>query len=484
MAVNGTSDIAVMLFTETSRITNILAPIFFLAKTVYSNVLGSTDDHIENVKSMLTYFVIIKGMEFLLPYILDYPIQLHEYMANINGGDLDRMVSNSIEGISTGMSWYIKSLNFITEVVYVIGEAFMNLAFYLLAVMGPLIILLSVMAGLGVGIKLYISVLFICASWPIIFAALDLFTVKFLMENKGIMALMGGLLAATMKILGPMGLLATALKSPVMGKAVGATLGKIGGVGATAPSLAGIKESVANTGDNMKNSFQKLSSDGAGAFNSSGLPSSSPMSRSDMRDTMKDAGQSTGQNDTKRNNDNAQKMLDKKRNETPKEELKNKEDNKDKNDPKKNEDLKREQEKLNSSQSGQGSGGSTDSKSISNNMSSNSSFNNSSNQSSNSSGSSSNNSSNSIGGSNSNHTTSSVGGTNSNSSSNSVGGTNSSNSSNSAIGPSSNNSNTESSQSIDNRKNSSQQKNTPAEKSTDNSEDDFSAGHLQKKRNR
>lgn len=179
------ADYATTLYTSSANIMYVMLPVVFLGKVVYSNFFGSSEDHLENLKTLVIYFLLIKGFQAVLPYLIDLPHLINGYYDAHTKTNADQIVNAYAKSEqSSSLSFDILSfLDFVTEILEWLVSMLVDVLFLLLALMAPIVILLSVMLNLGIGIKLIFGLFFILSTWNVALAACDVL-LKEMAQNK------------------------------------------------------------------------------------------------------------------------------------------------------------------------------------------------------------------------------------------------------------------------------------------------------------
>lgn len=179
------ADYATSLYTSSANIMFVMLPIVFLGRVVYSNFFGSSEDHFDNLKTLVIYVVLIKGFQVLLPYLIDLPHLINAYYDASTKTTADEVVNAYARSEqSSSLTFDVLSfLDFITELLELVVSFLVDVLFLLFALITPIVILLSVMMNLGIGVKLLFGLFFILATWNVSLAACDVF-LKQIAQNK------------------------------------------------------------------------------------------------------------------------------------------------------------------------------------------------------------------------------------------------------------------------------------------------------------
>ena len=258
------ADYATSLYNSSASIMYVMLPVIFLGKVVYSNFFGSSEDHLENLKTLVIYFLLVKGFQQVLPYLIDLPHLINNYYDAATKTNADQIVNAYAKSEqSSSLSFDILSfLDFITEILEWLVSMLVDVLFLLLALMAPIVILLSVMLNLGIGVKLIFGLFFILSTWNVALAACDVL-LKQMAQNKTVEMNMFivGLATVILKILAGATNILMILKSQA---ASGVMKSLKMGMG----TLSGGAASLASTGSKGSTAYAGGSQSGASSLDS------------------------------------------------------------------------------------------------------------------------------------------------------------------------------------------------------------------------
>lgn len=197
-------ELSLSMYQSSAKIMYILLPLIFLGRVVYANVFGSAEDHLENLKTVVVYFLLVGGFEIVLPYLIDLPRLISSYYDVKLNLDYDEIMQAYVVSEKKS-SWSFDILSVLdgfTSILESLVQILVDLLFLLLALLTPIVILLSVMLNLGVGVKLMFGLFFILATWNVAIAACEIFLKEMALNQKWEMNMFFvGFLAAAMKLL-------------------------------------------------------------------------------------------------------------------------------------------------------------------------------------------------------------------------------------------------------------------------------------------
>lgn len=166
---SGLHNICVKVFEAVAGTTTVFILPLFLGRVVFSNIMGDGSKAFTALKGALIYFVLIAAFPLIVEVLFSIPeayLPKFDSMAALTDGapgwelssipfSLDRI----IEVILAGLYW----------VVYYLHVFFM----LLMCSMAPIVFLLSTLLGVGLGLEIFMGLLIVGSSWPIIWYGFD-----------------------------------------------------------------------------------------------------------------------------------------------------------------------------------------------------------------------------------------------------------------------------------------------------------------------
>lgn len=209
--------ICVQVFEVVSRTTTIFVLPLFMMRIVSSNVLGEGSKAFQVLRSVIVYFCLIAAFPFIIELLFSIP---ESYLPKMN--TLGAFAENSPEWNSVSVIPFA-----VDRILEVLLAGLYWLAYYLhiffmivMCSMAPIVILSSTMLGLGLGLEIFMGLLIVGSSWPIIWYGFDQVhssLVRAQTDEFGAKCL--ELLLTFFKGLSPIAFAAIAIKSPP-GKAI------------------------------------------------------------------------------------------------------------------------------------------------------------------------------------------------------------------------------------------------------------------------
>lgn len=217
-------NICIKVFESVAGTTAVFILPLFLGKVVFSNVMGEGAKAFTALKGALLYFILVAAFPLIVELLFSIPeayLPKFNSMASIGesspGWDISSIpfsVDRVLEVILAGLYW----------VVYYLHVFFM----LLMCSMAPIVFLLSALLGVGLGLEIFMGLLIVGSSWPIIWYGFDQVHANLVnAQSDAFGAKCLELLITLFKGLAPVTFASLAVKSPA-GRAIGqATTGVV-----------------------------------------------------------------------------------------------------------------------------------------------------------------------------------------------------------------------------------------------------------------
>lgn len=161
--------VCIQVFEAVVRGTSVFVLPIFLGRIVFANLHGEGFKAFSAFKGILTYFVLISGFPLFLEVLFSIP---ESFLPNFNS-------MQSVASSSPG--WEFSAIPFgLDRILEVILSALYWVAYYLhvffmllMCSMAPIIFLVSSLLGVGMGLEIFMGLLIIGSSWPIIWYGFD-----------------------------------------------------------------------------------------------------------------------------------------------------------------------------------------------------------------------------------------------------------------------------------------------------------------------
>ncbi|GIL17049.1 MAG: hypothetical protein BroJett040_08000 [Oligoflexia bacterium] len=161
--------VCIRVFNTISNTTTVFVLPLFLARIVFSNILGEGAKAFHSLKGVVIYFCLVSGFPLIIEVLfsipesyLPRPQTLSAFTQGNPGWEVSSLpfaVDRILEVILAGLYW----------VVYYLHIFFM----LLMCSMAPIVFLVSTLLGVGIGLEIFIGLLIVGSSWPIIWYGFD-----------------------------------------------------------------------------------------------------------------------------------------------------------------------------------------------------------------------------------------------------------------------------------------------------------------------
>lgn len=232
------------VFNEVAKMTAIFILPLFLGRIVFSSVVGEGSQAFSTIKSVVIYFCLIAGFPLILDVLFSIPEAYLPTISSFNAandsapalGDstvLPFLLDRIVEVLLAGIYW----------IVYYLHIFFM----LVMCSMAPIVFLTSTLLGVGLGIEIFLGLMIIGSSWPIIWYGFDqVHTALVSTQTDSFGAKWLEFLITLFKGLAPVAFASIAVKSPagqIVSKAAQASIS--GGKFAFGAAVAGKSASLA-----------------------------------------------------------------------------------------------------------------------------------------------------------------------------------------------------------------------------------------------
>jgi len=209
-------NICLKVFESVATATGVFLLPLFLGKIVFSNIAGEGSKVFETLRGAVLYFALIAGFPLILDVLFSIPeayLPKFDSMSALTtqapGWEFSAIpfsLDRIIEVILSGLYW----------VVYYLHVFFM----ILMCSMAPVVFLLSTLLGVGLGLEIFMGLLVVGSSWPIIWYGFDQVHANLVnAQSDAFGAKCLELLITVFKGLAPVSFASIAVKSPA-GKAI------------------------------------------------------------------------------------------------------------------------------------------------------------------------------------------------------------------------------------------------------------------------
>lgn len=162
-------NVCISVFESISRTTSFFVLPLFMARIVFSNVLGDGAKVFSALKGAVIYFCLIAGFPLIVEVLFSIPdayLPKYESLSSLTTGSpgwdssiIPFTVDRILEVTLAGLYW----------VVYYLHVFFM----LIMCSMAPIVFLSSSLLGIGLGLEIFMGLLIVGSSWPIIWYGFD-----------------------------------------------------------------------------------------------------------------------------------------------------------------------------------------------------------------------------------------------------------------------------------------------------------------------
>lgn len=163
-------DTCIKVFEEISKTTNLFVLPLFLARVVFTNIMGDGAETLKAVRGAALYFILVAGFPYILELLFSIPESFLPQFVSVS--EIKEGVS-ATSGISLIPFAVDKGIEVVLAALYWIAY-YMHVFFMIIMVsMAPIIFVTSTVLGLGLGIEIFFALLIVGSSWPIIWHGFD-----------------------------------------------------------------------------------------------------------------------------------------------------------------------------------------------------------------------------------------------------------------------------------------------------------------------
>lgn len=237
--------VCVQVFDAVSKMTSIFILPLFMTKIVFSSLLGEGSKSFTILKGVLIYFCLTAAFPLIIETLFSMP---EAYLPKYNGTSF--LSENAPDWAASSIIPF--ALNKILEVLlaglYWVAYYLHIFFMIIMCSMAPVVFLCGTILGLGFGLEIFMGLLIVGSSWPIIWHGFDqvhFFLVSHQIDEFGAKCL--ELLITLFKGLAPITFASLAIKSPA-----GQAVAKSAQVAIGAGKLAAFKSTSSSRGFNQK----------------------------------------------------------------------------------------------------------------------------------------------------------------------------------------------------------------------------------------
>lgn len=162
-------NVCIKVFEAIAQTTSIFVIPFFMVKIVFSNILGEGAKVFAVFKGAVVYFCLIAAFPMIVELLFSIPesyLPKYESLSYLSEGSpgygfssIPFSVDRVLEVLLAGLYWLVYYLH----------------VFFMLAMcsMAPIVFLSSTLLGIGLGVEIFMGLLIVGSSWPIIWYGFD-----------------------------------------------------------------------------------------------------------------------------------------------------------------------------------------------------------------------------------------------------------------------------------------------------------------------
>lgn len=222
---NDVQKICLEVFETVSKTTSIFVLPLFMGQIAFANVSGEGSKAFQALKGVLVYFCLIAGFPLILDILFSIP---QSYLPKFKSvAELTDQVSNSsYQGLVPLV--IDRALEVVLSTLYWIVYYFHIFFMLIMCSMAPIVFLGGTVLGIGLGLEIFMGLLIIGSSWPIIWYGFDQIHANLSsVQDDAFGSKCLELLITVLKGIAPVAFAQAAIRSPA-GKLVnGAALGAI-----------------------------------------------------------------------------------------------------------------------------------------------------------------------------------------------------------------------------------------------------------------
>jgi len=162
--------VCLQIFESVSKTTSIFILPLFMARIAFSNLAGEGNKAFQAIKGALTYFILLTAFPLIIDILFSIP---ETYLPKYPG--IASFTGNSPDWTSPGIIPFS-----VDKILEVLLAGLFWLAYYLhlffmilMCSMAPLVFLSSTLLGFGMGLEIFLGLLIVGSSWPIIWYGFD-----------------------------------------------------------------------------------------------------------------------------------------------------------------------------------------------------------------------------------------------------------------------------------------------------------------------
>ena len=214
---NSLQNICVSVFQNVAGSISVFIVPLFLMKIVFHNIIGEGHKSFEILKGTIIYFCLVLAFPMILEILFSIPESFLPKLSNITSFTSTEQEWSGVNLIPFAIDRLFEAL---LAVLYWVSYYLHIFFMMIMCSMAPIIFLTSTLLGLGIGIEIFLGLLIISSSWPLIWYGFDQIHLELVKSQSDEFAKMClELLITLLKGLAPVSFAALAVKSPA-GRAI------------------------------------------------------------------------------------------------------------------------------------------------------------------------------------------------------------------------------------------------------------------------
>lgn len=218
--LNEVQKICIDVFDVVSKTTSLFVLPLFMGQIAFANISGEGGRAFTALKGVLIYFCLIAGFPMIFEVLFSIP---ETFLPRFQGiDDMQSQFANT-DALSILPSILDRMIEVILSLLYWVVYYLHIFFMLLMSSMAPIVFLGGSVLGVGLGLELFLGLLIVGSSWPIIWYGFDQVHIKLMSAQSdqfGIKCL--ELLITILKGLAPVTFASAAIKSPAGKMATGA----------------------------------------------------------------------------------------------------------------------------------------------------------------------------------------------------------------------------------------------------------------------
>ncbi len=161
------SEFLVKIYENTASLCLVIVGPIFLLRIVQNSLMGSSQDFIEIFKGLVACFILLFGFRYILEGITLFLDDLYPKNVSLDAESFLK------EGHFDGPWALMKILQSLTIILFWVGSFIQLFVLSILSALAPVVFVLGTLLGIGLGVKIFLGMLIMSSTWPIVWEAID-----------------------------------------------------------------------------------------------------------------------------------------------------------------------------------------------------------------------------------------------------------------------------------------------------------------------